>query len=94
MPENFRAFIEDPEGADSYPVVSYTWLLVYKQYTDPAKAKAMEAMIEYGLTEGQKNSPELGYVPLPQDVVDKVAAAADQISPDYKIDVGGATASK
>lgn len=94
LPENFRAFIEDPEGADSYPIVSYTWLLVYKQYTDAAKAKAMEAMIEYGLTEGQKNSPELGYVPLPKAVVDKVAAAADQISPDYKIDVGGATASK
>lgn len=94
LPENFRAFIEDPEGADSYPIVSYTWLLVYKQYTDAAKAKAMEAMIEYGLTEGQKNSSELGYVPLPKAVVDKVAAAADQISPDYKIDVGGATASK
>ncbi|MCL1468803.1 phosphate ABC transporter substrate-binding protein PstS [Argonema galeatum] len=94
LPENLRAFIEDPEGSDSYPIVSYTWLLVYKQYTDASKAKAMEAMIEYGLTEGQKNSSELGYVPLPKAVVDKVAAAADQISPDYKIDVGGATASK
>lgn len=94
LPENLRAFIEDPEGSDSYPIVSYTWLLVYKQYTDASKAKAMEAMIEYGLTEGQKNSPELGYVPLPKAVIDKVAAAADQISPDYKIDVGGATASK
>ena len=94
MPENFRAFIEDPEGPDSYPIVSYTWLLVYKQYPDAVKAKTIEAMIEYGLTEGQKNSPELGYVPLPKAVVEKVAAAADQISPDYKIDVGGATASK
>lgn len=42
-------------------------------------------MIEYGLTEGQKQAPELGYVPLPQPVVQKVAAAADAISPDYKI---------
>lgn len=92
LPENLRAFIEDPEGADSYPIVSYTWLLVYKQYPDAAKAKAVEAMIEYGLTEGQKNSPELGYIPLPQNVIDKVAAAADAISPDYKIDVGNATA--
>lgn len=92
LPENLRAFIEDPEGADSYPIVSYTWLLAYKQYPDAAKAKAMEAMIEYGLIEGQKNSPELGYVPLPKNVVDKVAAVADQISTEYKIDVGGATA--
>ncbi|MFB2917564.1 MULTISPECIES: phosphate ABC transporter substrate-binding protein PstS [Aerosakkonema] len=94
LPENLRAFIEDPEGQDSYPIVTYTWLLVYKQYPDLVKAKAIEAMIEYGLTEGQKNSPELGYVPLPKSIISKIAAAADQISPDYKIDVGSATASQ
>jgi len=94
LPENLRAFITDPEGQDSYPIVTYTWLLAYKQYPDAAKAKALEAMIEYGLTEGQKNSSELGYIPLPENVVTQVAAAADQISPDYKIDVGSTTATK
>ena len=88
LPDNLRAFIEDPAGADSYPIVSYTWMLVYKQYPDAAKARAIEAMIEYGLTEGQKISPLLGYVPLPKNVIEKVAAAADTISPDYKIDIG------
>jgi phosphate transport system substrate-binding protein len=87
MPENLRAFIEDPEGAQSYPIVTYTWMLVPKTVTDPNKAKAIEAMVEYGLTEGQKVSSELGYVPLPQNVKEKVAAAADGISPDYKIEV-------
>jgi phosphate transport system substrate-binding protein len=47
----------------------------------------MEAMIQYGLTEGQKQSAELGYVPLPATVVEKVAAAADAISPDFQISV-------
>jgi phosphate transport system substrate-binding protein len=88
LPDNLRAFISDPEGADSYPIVTYTWLLVPKKVADPEKAKALEAMVEYGLTDGQKVSPELGYVPLPKTVVEKVAAAADQISPDYKISVG------
>jgi len=88
LPDNLRAFISDPEGADSYPVVTYTWLLVPKKVADPEKAKALEAMVEYGLTDGQKVSSELGYVPLPKNVVEKVAAAADQISPDYKISVG------
>ena len=94
LPENLRAFIEDPEGAESYPIVTYSWILAYKKYDNPAKAKAMEAMIEYGLTEGQKVSKELGYVPLPENVVQKVAAAADAISPDYKIAVGASKASK
>ncbi|MEG3832730.1 phosphate ABC transporter substrate-binding protein PstS [Microcoleus sp. Z1_C3] len=87
LPENLRAFIPDPEGAESYPIVSYTWMLIPKTVADPNKAKAIEAMIEYGLNEGQKVSPELGYVPLPQNVKEKVAAAADGISPDYKIEV-------
>ncbi|MBD0303984.1 MAG: substrate-binding domain-containing protein, partial [Tolypothrix sp. T3-bin4] len=90
LPENLRAFISDPEGADSYPIVTYSWLLAQKKYADPAKAKAVEAIIEYGLTEGQKQAPELGYVALPASVVTKVAAAADVISPDYKIAVEGA----
>ncbi len=87
LPENLRAFIEDPEGAQSYPIVTYTWMLVPKKVADPNKAKAIEAMVEYGLNEGQKVSSELGYVPLPQSVKEKVAAAADGISPDYKIEV-------
>jgi phosphate transport system substrate-binding protein len=95
LPENLRAFIEDPDGADSYPVVTYTWILAYKKYPDAAKAKAVEAAIEYALTDGQKVAGELGYVPLPANVVTQVAAAADQISPEYKISVGGsASASK
>ena len=88
LPENLRAFIPDPEGDESYPVVSYTWLLVHQKYSDPTKAKAIEGMIEYALTEGQKVAPELGYVPLPKNVAQKVAAAADKISPDYNITVG------
>ncbi|KAB8316282.1 phosphate ABC transporter substrate-binding protein PstS [Tolypothrix campylonemoides VB511288] len=98
LPENLRAFITDPEGADSYPIVTYSWILANKKYADAAKAKAVEAMIEYGLTEGQKIAPQLGYVPLPQAVVQKVTTAADAISADYKIAGGssatGASASK
>jgi phosphate transport system substrate-binding protein len=87
LPANLRAFIVNPEGDNSYPIVTYTWILAYKKYDDPNKAIAMEAMIQYGLTKGQEQSAALGYVPLPKTVVEKVAVAADEISPDYKIKV-------
>ena len=87
LPENLRAFITDPEGTDSYPIVTYTWILAYQSYDDPNTAIAVEAMIQYGLTEGQKASPELGYIPLPANVIEKVASVADQITPDYTIEV-------
>lgn len=85
LPENLRAFITDPEGDDSYPVVTYSWMMAYGSYDDATKAKAMEAMIEYGLNEGQETAPRLGYIALPQNVRERVAAVADVLSPDYTI---------
>lgn len=87
LPDNLRAFISDPEGAGSYPIATYSWLLVHKTYADPDTAKSIEAMVEYGLTTGQDASAQLGYIPLPQSVREKVAAAAQGISPDYEIKV-------
>ncbi len=84
LPGNLRAFISDPEGGNSYPIVTYTWMLIYGQY-EPAKAQAIEKMIEYGLNEGQKVSADLGYIPLPDNVRQTVAKAADKISSGYQI---------
>jgi len=87
LPENLRAFIVDPPGENSYPIVTYSWMLVYKKYDNPQKALAMEAMIEFGLNQGQEQSAALGYIPLPKNVRERVAAAADVIYPDYTINV-------
>jgi phosphate transport system substrate-binding protein len=87
LPENLREFVTNPDGEESYPIVTYTWLLAYKQYDDPEIAQSVEAMIEYGLNEGQMVSSDLGYIPLPDNVREKVAMAADSISPDYTIEV-------
>lgn len=87
LPENLRAFITDPPGEGSYPIVTYTWMLLYEKYDDPNKAIAMEAMVQYCLTDGQKQASPLGYIELPPNVVKKVAAAADQITPDFKITI-------
>jgi phosphate transport system substrate-binding protein len=79
LPSNFRAFITDPEGANDYPIATFTWLLVKKTYTDAAKAAAIKAYINYGLTTGQKAAPELGYISLPASVVEKVTAALQTV---------------
>ena len=84
LPDNLRAFITDPEGEESYPIVTYSWMMAYEEYDD-LKAKAMEVMIEYGLNEGQDAAPALGYIALPQNVRERVAKAADVLSPDYTI---------
>ena len=75
FPENLRVWPEDPEGADDYPIATFTWLLLYKKYSDPAKLEALKGFVTYGLTDGQKFSAELGYIPLPAAVVEKSKAA-------------------
>jgi phosphate transport system substrate-binding protein len=79
LPDNLRAFITDPAGDTSYPIVTYTWWLVHSQYTKPGVADAIKALAAWCLTDGQKLSPDLGYLPLPDAVVTKVQAAAAQI---------------
>ena len=79
LPEDMVAWLPDPDGAKSYPITSYTWMLFRKNNADPAKAKAMREMIEYGLTEGQKSADAMGYIPLPAVVVEQVRKAAANI---------------
>ncbi len=79
LPENFRAFISDPEGANDYPIATFTWLLVKKTYADAAKGAAVKAFVSYGLTEGQATAPQLGYLPLPAEVVTKVRAVLETV---------------
>jgi phosphate transport system substrate-binding protein len=80
LPPDLIAWVSDPEGKDAYPIVTYTWMIFHKKYDNKAKVKALRALIDYGLTDGQKESEALGYVPLPPQVVTKVKAAAERIS--------------
>lgn len=79
MPTDFIAWVPDPDGHDAYPIVTYTWMILYKKYDNKYKLDALKALVTYGLTDGQKESESLGYVPLPDDVVSKAKAAVQAL---------------
>ncbi len=79
IPENMRVWLPDPEGADSYAIATYTWMLFYKKYDDPKKAEVLRKMVAYCLDEGQKISDKAGYIPLPPNVVEAVRKASANI---------------
>jgi len=61
-------------GADSYPIASFSYLLLNKELStnpnlDQAKAKALVDFISWAITDGQKMAESLDYVPLPDGVV-------------------------
>jgi len=79
LPADLIAWVSDPEAPDAYPIVTYTWMLLYKKYDNKDKLDALRGLLDYSLTDGQKESESLGYVPLPASVAAKVKAAADSI---------------
>jgi phosphate transport system substrate-binding protein len=69
MPPDFRVSITNAPGAGVYPISSFTWLLFYENPKDKRQAKIMSDFMRWALVDGQKYAAELGYAPLPPDVV-------------------------
>jgi len=69
MPADFRVSITDPDGADAYPIASFTWLLVPTRIADAAKGKVLKEFLTWMLGDGQALAAPLNYAPLPATVV-------------------------
>ena len=80
LPENLRIFLPDPEGSDSYPIVTLSWILLYKSYDNPRKVEALKGLFSWCLGEGQIFSRDLGYVPLAPKMADKATTALNTIT--------------
>lgn len=72
IPEDFALTVPDPANPEAYPIAGLTWLLVYPQYDDPNKAQALQSVVDWALTSGDEYATELGYIPLPQEVEQRV----------------------
>jgi phosphate transport system substrate-binding protein len=79
LPDDLRAWVTDPEGDDSYPIATYTWILAKKKYADKTKADALKALLKWCLSEGQTLAPSLHFLALPAPVVERVGKAVETI---------------
>jgi phosphate transport system substrate-binding protein len=63
----------DAPGADSYPIASFSYLLLYKELStnidSMEMAQALAQFINWAITDGQQFASPLHYVPLPESVV-------------------------
>jgi len=80
VPDDMIAWAPDPAAPDAYPIVTYTWLICYKKYPDKVKLQAMQDLLRFGLTEGQKDAETLGYIPLPPSVAEKAGSAIHNLT--------------
>jgi phosphate transport system substrate-binding protein len=63
----------DAPGPNSYPIASFSYLLLYKELStnidSMEKAKAIAEFVKWAITDGQQFALPLQYVPLPDSVV-------------------------
>lgn len=71
MPEDFRVSITNAPGAASYPISSFTWLLIPSQFQDSSKRDAIKGFLNWMLADGQGYNEGLSYAKLPAAVIAK-----------------------
>ena len=76
--DDLRVWVTDPGDPAAYPIATFTWMLFYEDQDD-AKAAALRDFVEWAATDGQAMASELGYIPLPDTVVERVRAASADI---------------
>jgi len=66
---DFRVSIVNAPGKGSYPISSFTYLLVPTTFADAAKGKKLVDFVKWAVHDGEKDAPALDYAPLPSNVV-------------------------
>jgi phosphate transport system substrate-binding protein len=79
MPDDYRVSITDAAGKNAYPIASFTWLLIPQQSKDAAKGKVLHDFLVWMLKDGQRETTDLTYAPLPKEVVKKLQATINTI---------------
>lgn len=72
MPADYRVSLVNQPGKDAYPIVGFTWLLVYQDQKDKAKGKKLVEFLNWELKHGQKMADKILYAPLPANVAKMV----------------------
>ena len=69
MPTDLRVILTNEPGKNAYPISGFTWLLIYKNMKNEAKAKALVGFLRWALEKGEKYAKDLYYAPLPKSVI-------------------------
>ena len=72
IPADYRVSITNAPGDASYPISSFTYLLIPAKAADANKEKVLKDMLSWIVKDGEGQVSTLSYAPLPQELADKV----------------------
>ena len=73
--KDFYLLLTDQPGADAWPISGATFILVYKQPSDPAATGQALSFFKWAYTNGNEMAEKLEYVPLPDNVHQLIEAS-------------------
>lgn len=76
---DYRISIVDPPGAESYPISSFTWVLVYKDALTTPKGQELVKFFKWMFDEGAQAAEELDYAPLPNEIIAELNRRFDSV---------------
>jgi phosphate transport system substrate-binding protein len=79
MPADYRISIVNTPGKASYPISTFTYMLIPEKIPDAAKKKAIVDFLNWALKDGQTMAEPLSYAPLPKSIVDRELADIKKI---------------
>ena len=77
--QGFYIILVDQPGANSWPITATTYILVYKQPSDPAATAETLKFFKWAYANGDNMALSLDYVPLPENAVQAIQASWKQI---------------
>ncbi len=80
LPEDMRVMIVDSATPDAYPIAGFTWLLVYQNQTDRAKAQSLVTMLRWAVTDAQTLAAPLEYAALSPSAQDRALALINRVT--------------
>jgi phosphate transport system substrate-binding protein len=71
LPDDMEVMVTDSSNPQAYPITGFTWLLIYENQADAAKADAVAQLAWWMIHDGEKFAKPLGYAPLQGAAVKK-----------------------
>ena len=79
LPDDMRVMITNSSDASAYPIVGFTWILIYTNQTDKTKGTALVNMLWWAIHAGQADCAGLNYAQLSSAAVTKAEALIKSI---------------
>jgi len=77
--DDLRLSVTDPSDPAAYPIATLTWMIFHRDHGNPEIQAVLRDFVAWAVTDGQGMASDLGYIPLPAGLSERVIAESANI---------------